>query len=187
MGRVSKERATENRSRIVAAASSLFRRKGFDGVGIAELMAEAGLTHGGFYGQFNSKDELAGEACTAAFAGAERAWRLAVPAGESNGLARLADFYFAPKAPGQGCPMAALAGDAARAEPGGPVRRAFTTGLRRLATLIGGGKQDDKALVMLAAMVGAVALREASEDDTLAASIQAAVLRFAAGQPEQAE
>ena len=57
--RVSRERAAENRDRIVDAAGRLFRERGFDGIGVANLMKAAGLTHGGFYGNFESKDDLA--------------------------------------------------------------------------------------------------------------------------------
>ena len=60
--RVTRERAAENRARIVATASRLFREKGFDGVGLDAIMKEAGLTHGGFYGHFTSKEDLAAEA-----------------------------------------------------------------------------------------------------------------------------
>jgi TetR/AcrR family transcriptional regulator, transcriptional repressor for nem operon len=54
--RVSREKAAENRERIVDTASRLFREKGFDGVGLDAIMKDAGLTHGGFYGHFGSKD-----------------------------------------------------------------------------------------------------------------------------------
>src|SRR5262245_50116449 len=64
--RVSREKAAENRERIVDAASRLFREKGFDGVGLDAIMKDAGLTHGGFYGHFGSKDDLASEAVTRA-------------------------------------------------------------------------------------------------------------------------
>ncbi|MFP5514702.1 MAG: TetR family transcriptional regulator, partial [Alphaproteobacteria bacterium] len=60
--RVSKEQAAENRRRVVEVASALFRERGFNGIGVADLMKEAGLTHGGFYGQFASKEDLAAEA-----------------------------------------------------------------------------------------------------------------------------
>jgi TetR/AcrR family transcriptional repressor of nem operon len=126
MAKVSRAQAVENRAKVVAAASSLFRRKGLDGVGIDELMAEAGLTRGGFYGQFGSKDVLAGEACAHAFERAERAWAAVAPGNAAGRLHHLAEFYFAPKPPGQDCPMATLAGDAARAPAGSPVRKAFT-------------------------------------------------------------
>src|SRR5262252_8296783 len=60
--RVTREKAAESRARIVATASRLFREKGFDGVGLDAIMKEAGLTHGGFYGHFTSKEDLAAEA-----------------------------------------------------------------------------------------------------------------------------
>jgi TetR/AcrR family transcriptional repressor of nem operon len=179
MGKVSRENAAENRMKVVAAASSLFRRKGLDDVGIDEVMAEAGLTRGGFYGQFGSKDALAGEACAHAFDSVERAWS-AVGDGDAAGrLRRLAEFYFAPKQPGRDCPMATLSGDSAHAPAGGPMRRAFTAGLHRLADLVAGEPPDDKALTIVAAMVGAVVLRRASDDAALADAIEAAILRLA--------
>lgn len=177
MSRVSREQAATNRAKVVAAAASLFRRKGLEGVGIDELMAEAGLTRGGFYGQFGSKDDLAGEACSYAFDGAGQIWDEF--AGQER-LSRLAQFYFAPKPPGGECPMATLAGDAARAPTGGPLRRAFTGGLQRLVQAIKRERPDDRALALLAAMVGAAVLRRASEDGPLADAIDGAVLGLAA-------
>ena len=64
--RVSREQAAENRQRIVETASRMFREHGFDGVGVDAIMSGAGLTHGGFYGHFRSKDDLAAEAMTRA-------------------------------------------------------------------------------------------------------------------------
>ena len=60
--KVSREQAAQNRERIVEAAAQLFRERGFDGIGVADLMKEAGLTHGGFYGHFSSKEDLIAEA-----------------------------------------------------------------------------------------------------------------------------
>lgn len=193
MGRVSQEQAAENRAKVVASAASLFRERGLEGVGIAELMAEAGLTHGGFYGQFGSKQELAGEACAYAFDSTERAWS-SVAAGQATGndadrLRRMAGFYFRPRPSAAGCPMATLAGDSARAPAGGPVRRAFTTGLRRLADLVAlaprqpaagpDGAWNAHALAVMAAMVGAVVLRQASDDPELGDAIERAVMHLA--------
>lgn len=67
MARVSKAKAAEHRAAIVRAASRLFRARGLDGVGVAEVTRAAGLTHGGFYGHFASKDDLAREAIAVAF------------------------------------------------------------------------------------------------------------------------
>src|SRR3981081_1665376 len=61
--KVSREQAAENRARVIEVAGKLFREKGFDGIGVADIMKGAGLTHGGFYGQFKSKDDLAAQAC----------------------------------------------------------------------------------------------------------------------------
>src|SRR3954465_8516402 len=60
--KVSREQATQNRERILDAAARLFRERGFDGIGVADLMKEAGLTHGGFYGHFESKEDLMAQA-----------------------------------------------------------------------------------------------------------------------------
>src|SRR5438477_4456352 len=60
--KVSREQAAQNRERILDVAAQLFRERGFDGIGVADLMKEAGLTHGGFYGHFSSKEELIAEA-----------------------------------------------------------------------------------------------------------------------------
>src|SRR3982750_4970793 len=60
--KVSREQALQNRERIVEAAAQRFRERGFEGIGVADLMKEAGLTHGGFYGHFSSKEELIAEA-----------------------------------------------------------------------------------------------------------------------------
>ncbi len=66
--KVSKEQVRENRNRIVETASELFRERGYDGVGVAELMSAAGLTHGGFYKHFGSKADLLAEAMNCGFA-----------------------------------------------------------------------------------------------------------------------
>jgi TetR/AcrR family transcriptional regulator, transcriptional repressor for nem operon len=63
--KVSREEAARNRGRIVDAASKLFRERGFDGIGVSDLMKSVGLTHGGFYGHFSSKEDLMAQACDA--------------------------------------------------------------------------------------------------------------------------
>ena len=68
--RLTKEKAAENKARVIETAARLFREKGFEGVAVADLMHAAGLTHGGFYNHFESKDELTAEACAQIFAGA---------------------------------------------------------------------------------------------------------------------
>ena len=72
--RVSREQAAENRDRIIDAAGRLFRERGFDGIGVANLMKAAGLTHGGFYGHFESKEDLEVEACARVLARSSERW-----------------------------------------------------------------------------------------------------------------
>src|SRR5205823_5196787 len=72
--RVSREQAADNRERIVEAAAQLFRERGFEGIGVADLMKEAGLTHGGFYGHFSSKEALIAEASGRAFTQSLALW-----------------------------------------------------------------------------------------------------------------
>ena len=72
--RVSRQKAAENRERIIDAAGALFREKGFDGIGVADIMKAAQLTHGGFYGHFASKDDLVAQASQRAMARAAMNW-----------------------------------------------------------------------------------------------------------------
>ena len=72
--KVSREQVAQNRERIVEAAAQLFRERGFEGIGVADLMKEVGLTHGGFYGHFSSKEDLIAEASALAFSRSLEAW-----------------------------------------------------------------------------------------------------------------
>ena len=72
--RVSREQAAESRERILDVASKLFREHGLDGIGVADLMKNAGLTHGGFYGHFSSKEELMAQACARALENSVEKW-----------------------------------------------------------------------------------------------------------------
>src|SRR3954470_1120937 len=118
--KVSREQAAENRERIVQTAARLFRERGFDGIGVADLMNAAGLTHGGFYGQFESKEDLAAQACARALDESAGKWARATegkPAREA--LKAVADFYLTPRHagdPGSGCAFVALGAEAARRE-----------------------------------------------------------------------
>jgi TetR/AcrR family transcriptional repressor of nem operon len=127
--RVSCEQAAANRQKILDVAGTLFRERGFDGTGVDDIMKRAGLTHGGFYGHFGSKDDLAAETCTRVMAGEGWAERLT---GAPNPLfGAVVGAYLSPRhrdAPGRGCLLAALGSDVVR-QPRS-VRRAFTEGLR---------------------------------------------------------
>ena len=134
--RISKEETAANRAKVLAAAARLFREKGVDGIAVAELMQAAGLTHGGFYNHFESKEELAAAAFREAFAAAvNRVERQAAEAdrrGRDSAFAHYVGRYLAPEtrdAPGTSCPMATLGTDAAR--HGSELRGAFADGVRR--------------------------------------------------------
>jgi len=127
--KVSKAQAAENRQGILDAAARLYRERGLTGVGVADITRDAGLTHGGLYRHFESKDALVREACARAFD-----WSIAPLDGHTPN-ASVADriqSYLSPQhrdAPGSGCPAAALAVDAARA--GGELSQVFADGIER--------------------------------------------------------
>src|SRR3982751_1037740 len=112
--KVSREQAARNRERIVEAAAQRFRERGFEGIGVADLMKEAGLTHGGFYGHFSSKDDLIAEASSRALAGSLASFGKVVEQAPADPLPAIAGAYLT-KAhrdkPGEGCLLAALGSD----------------------------------------------------------------------------
>lgn len=181
--KVSRERAAENRARVIEVAAKLFREKGFDGVGVADIMKGAGLTHGGFYGQFESKDDLAAQACTQTLDRSIARWtRLAEG---DDPLAAIVKSYLAPShrnAPGSGCAMSALSADAVRQPEA--VRGVFTQALRSfvdvLTRLVPGASRAArrrKALATMAGLVGAVILSRAVNDSDLSDEILSAAAR----------
>src|SRR3954466_14937410 len=129
--KVSREQAAANRERIVEAAAQLFRERGFDGIGVADLMKEAGLTHGGFYGHFSSKDELIAEASALALSESLEDWTRLADRKHDDPLSAMAGAYLATRHrddPGAGCLLAALGPDVSRQGPA--VRRAVTDHVR---------------------------------------------------------
>lgn len=195
--KVSKEQMAENRERILDAAAQLFREKGFDGIGVADLMKSAGLTHGGFYGHFASKDELMAQASARALQRLQAAWSALAHEAAAHGqepLAAIEAAYLSPRhrdAPGQGCLLAALGSDTARQGPA--VRRAVTEGVRAqvdgLARLVPGrtkAAKRQRALADYASLVGAMVLARAVDDPALSDEIlraAAAALRLPAAAP----
>jgi TetR/AcrR family transcriptional repressor of nem operon len=179
--RVSRERFAENRARILEVAGALFREKGFDGVGLVDIMHAAGLSHGGFYGHFASKEDLAAEASRAALGNSARKWRHVVEKTDQP-LAALAAHYLSVAqrdAPGRGCAFPALGAEAAR--QGGAVKASFTDGMKELIgilTEIAPGRtaaaRRKRALAMFSTMVGAMLLARAVNEDTLSKEILAA-------------
>jgi TetR/AcrR family transcriptional regulator, transcriptional repressor for nem operon len=173
--RVSRQQAAEHRERIVAAAARLFREKGFDGVGVDAIMAGAGLTHGGFYRHFPSKDGLAAEAVARGLG--ENAERQAA----SPSLQEFVCAYLSPAHRdnrGSGCMIAALGCDMARQGP--EVQRALTAGVRaQVETVrrwIGGRRAEARrrALATVAGVMGTLVLARAVDDAALSEEILAA-------------
>lgn len=182
--RVSRAEAAQNRERIVEVAAKLFRERGFDGIGVADLMKGAGLTHGGFYGHFASKEDLMAQACAHGLNGSLDMMRQMAESAGDNALSAIATAYLSPAhrdQMGEGCVLAALGAEAAR--HGSPVRGAFTQGVRSaidmLMRLLPGRSTQakrERALVTYASMVGALVLARAIEDTELSEDVLRSVL-----------
>jgi len=180
--KVSKARAAENREGILDAAARLYRERGLTGVGVADITRDAGLTHGGLYRHFASKDALVQEACARAFD-----WSISPLDGATPNttVGERIQSYLSPQhrdAPGAGCPAAALAVDAARA--GAELSEVFAQGIERNierfarllgdsdATMVSANADADGAAVqpqdraramhVVAAMVGGLVLARAT-------------------------
>ena len=179
-----------HRRTVLHAASRMVRERGVDGVTVPEVMASAGLTHGGFYRHFESKDALVAQACTAAFDQRLAAMDDALETTDNAEAARRAwlEDYLSPThrdTPENGCASAALAGDVARAPDGAALRDAYLEGLRSMIEKMGclGNRPEDaeareqEVLVELATAVGAVALSRAIAGDDLSERLLAAVRR----------
>lgn len=186
--RVTREQAAAHRQKILEAAGTLFRERGFDGIGVADIMKRVGLTHGGFYGHFESKEHLAAEACARVVEREGWAERMAGTPRPSFGA--VVRGYLSRRHrddPGRGCLFAALGSDAVR-QPRS-VRLAFTNGLRSrvetLQRLLPGrspAARREKALATMAGLVGALMLSRAVDDPKLSDEIlDAAAATF--GQP----
>jgi TetR/AcrR family transcriptional regulator, transcriptional repressor for nem operon len=177
--RVSRQKASENRERIIATAGALFREKGFDGIGVADIMKAAQLTHGGFYGHFASKEDLIVQASERAMALSAVNWTEVTASARKRPYAALLDHYLSPRHRddlGHGCAFAALSADAARC--GKPVRSAFARGLEPLIEIIAEaipGRTKSvrrrKALAALSELVGALMLARAVGEPALSNEI----------------
>ena len=174
--RVTREQAAAHREKILDVAGTLFRERGFDGVGVADIMKHAGLTHGGFYGHFASKEDLAAE-ITARVLGRE-GWPERMSGAANPSLADVVRKYLTPRHredPGHGCLFAALGSDVVR-QPRS-VRVAFSEGLRlrikELQELLPGrtAARRQKALATMAGLVGALILARAVDDPKLSNEI----------------
>jgi TetR/AcrR family transcriptional repressor of nem operon len=180
--KVTKAQAQANRAHIVETASALFRERGYDGVGVADLMAAAGFTHGGFYKHFGSKADLMAEAAACGFS-------QTVAMTEGTDLATFLQHYLSRQhrdAPGQGCTMAALCSDAARQPE--TVKEVFAEGVERLLAALSPQVNEDASLSRetrarninaIAHAVGALVLSRACPDNSRLADEILAACRLA--------
>ncbi|KJK45091.1 TetR family transcriptional regulator [Lentzea aerocolonigenes] len=171
MGRSSRADAALHREQIVTATAQLLRERGSAGISVQDVMGAAGLSHGGFYKHFASKDELLGIATEAAF-GSVLA-QLADLTGREDAWEAFVGQYLAPEhrdSPGTGCANTALATESARAGDDAPLRTAYEAGLKRMIEFLVAleGLPDDqeaarrRALVDLATLVGALTMARAT-------------------------
>jgi TetR/AcrR family transcriptional repressor of nem operon len=167
----------ETRAKLVKAAAAAVRAKGPDGVGVAEIMKDVGLTHGGFYAHFPSKEALVAAAIGEAFdQGRRRFGRLTADLTGLDALGAFVDSYVSMDHrafPERGCPVATIASDLPR--QGAAVRAVFDAGVTslidRVANWLPGDADERQGLAgsLVAEMAGAVALSRAVSDDAMAA------------------
>jgi TetR/AcrR family transcriptional regulator, transcriptional repressor for nem operon len=171
--RKSKEEATQTRKRIVTAAAGEFREHGIAATGLADLMQAAGLTHGGFYKHFESKDQVVAEAC----AEAARVLREKLQAAPSKGsvLGSYLSTHHRDD-PAAGCPLASLGSELARSDE--KTREAATQAFLRLVNVLAGKSgrvplqvARRRALVAVSTMIGAVTMSRVVTDVDLSAEI----------------
>jgi TetR/AcrR family transcriptional regulator, transcriptional repressor for nem operon len=168
--KVTKAQAQANRAHIVETASTLFRERGYDGVGVADLMAAAGFTHGGFYKHFRSKADLMAEAAASGIS-------QTVEQTKGIDIVEFVKYYVSRMhrdARSDGCTMAALGGDAARQPEA--IKATFAAGIESLVAVlerdvptVGDGEHREaraKVIDILAHAVGAIVLSRACPDDS---------------------
>jgi TetR/AcrR family transcriptional repressor of nem operon len=180
--RKTKEATAESRQRILTEAARLYRQKGFDGVGVADIMEAAGMTHGGFYRHFPSKEALIAEAMAKVFS--DRAETLEAGDGGrgADAIRSYVEAYLSPghvAHPELGCPMAAVGSEASHV--GDAVSHAFRDGAEQILGRITdnlrgpGESRRPAALRLIATLVGAVVIARASGDRVFQAEVLDAV------------
>lgn len=193
MPRVSRKEADQHREDVLKAASRLFLEHGIDGVSVPAVMAEAGLTHGGFYGHFDSKEALVAEACVRAFDDRRSIYDGIEDRNGTDKKSARAEFIkrYTTKghrdAIGLGCAAAAMCGDMARENPKGQIRTAFLSGfnsmVERLTPLLSRKKKAasrEDALAQISMLVGAIVLSRSTKgspvSDEIMQSVRTALL-----------
>lgn len=197
--RYSKEHKQETHDRIVRRASVKLREKGAHGIGVADLMKDAGLTHGGFYAHFASREALVIEAFSYAMDRSTERWRkLAEELPPEQRLAALVDGYLSANHrddPGRGCAVPALGAEIARESP--KTRKAFAAKLDDMIAMIAAQYVDaspktarKQAMATLATMMGTLVLARIAgsgelSDEILAAGREAALAEAGAAAPKK--
>jgi TetR/AcrR family transcriptional repressor of nem operon len=194
--RVSRIQAAENRETVINVASRLFRERGFDGIGLKDLMKGAGLTQGAFYKQFASKDDLAAQASRRALESAVNRLSATAAANPDDPLGAAIALFLSPEHREErmdGCPVVALGSDAARQSA--DVKASFEAGIRKYLELLGswvgdakGEEPSSKAMAILSTLVGAVVLSRAVNDEQLSKQfLQAAAKSVTAGAAQKGQ
>lgn len=195
--RYSREHKLETHARIVKKASVRIREKGAHGIGVADLMKDAGLTHGGFYAHFDSREALVIEAFAYAMDRSTERWRkLAETIPPEKRMATIVETYLTPlhrDDPGHGCAVTALGAEIARESP--KTRKAFAAKLEQMVDMLAEQLPDvprkaarKQALATLSTMVGTLVLARIAgsgelSDDILGAGRDAALGRAAPAKP----
>ena len=189
--RYSREHKQETHTRIVKKAAVLLREKGAHGVGVADLMKEAGLTHGGFYAHFDSREALVIEAFAYAMDRSTERWRqIAAQTPPDKRLAMIVDSYLTAvhrDDPGHGCAVPALGAENVRESP--KTRKAFATKLDQMLDMVAEQMGDvprktarKQAMAMLATMAGTLLLARIAGNGELSDEILAAGREASLGQ-----
>jgi TetR/AcrR family transcriptional repressor of nem operon len=179
----------ETHDRIVRTAAAAIRKHGFDGISVADLMEEAGLTHGGFYAHFASRDAMLAEALDeAAHESLDRLSKAADDAKPQNALDATVDAYLSDRHvahPEHGCTFAALGSETTRQSPA--IRHVATRRVREMVDLLerqmsGSSKasRHEDALGVMTTMVGALLLARVVDDPQLSKDLRAAAKRMIA-------
>ena len=195
--RYSKEHKQETHDRIVKKASVRLREKGAHGIGVADLMKEAGLTHGGFYAHFDSRDALVIEAFNYAMERSTERWRkLAEGIPPDKRFASIVEAYLTPlhrDDPGHGCAITSLGAEIARESP--RTRKAFAAKIEDMIDMMSDHLPDvprktarKHAIAALATMMGTLVLSRIAgsgefSDEILSSGREAALGRAAASKP----
>jgi TetR/AcrR family transcriptional repressor of nem operon len=188
--RVSRAVAQQHHGAIRRASARLLRAHGL-GVSVVDIMGAAGLTHGGFYGHFPSKDALLAAGCAGAFAESAARWRTRAGAASDRAaaLAAIVDGYLAEDGPvASGCPIASLATDVSREATGTRVAREFREGFEQLLAVLTGLQAPgeahavrERALLQMCTLVGALVLARATHGHRLSRELLASARRGVRG------